>query len=178
MNLLIRLATHDDIPHLRELIHASVSVLSESHYSSRQIASALADIFGVDTQLIRDKTYFVAEVAGQIVGAGGWSERLSLFGSDQTKSAEPDRLLDPATEPARIRAFYVHPDWARRGIGGKILMACETEARAAGFKSLELVSTLPGEPLYLAKGYTKGEEIKLTTNDGEALPCFRMTKSL
>jgi len=178
MPLKIRLAKLDDIPQLQLLIQDSVSALSADYYSSRQIASALSHIFGVDTQLILDETYFVAEMDGQLAGAGGWSKRKTLFGGDQRKSDEVDRLLDPAIEAARIRAFYVHPKWARRGIGGRILMTCETAARDAGFTAVELVSTLPGEPLYLAKGYAKREAMQLDTPDGESLPAFRMTKRL
>ncbi len=178
MDLRIRLATIEDIPRLQVLIRASVSILSTDYYSPKQIASALSYIFGVDTQLIIDQTYFIAEVDGEIVGAGGWSKRKTLFGGDQRKSAEVDRLLDPATEPARIRAFYVHPQWARQGIGGRILTACERAAQDAGFNGVELVSTLPGEPLYLARGYAKAEAMQLETPDGESLPAFRMTKQL
>src|SRR5205085_5395002 len=114
--------------------------------------SALVNVFGVDTQLIIDGTYYVAELDGRVVGGGGWSKRKTLYGGDQTKAAE-DPLLDPETEPARIRAFFIHPDYARRGIGGRIIETCEQAAREAGFTSIELAATLPGEPLYKAFGY-------------------------
>ena len=178
MDVQIRLATLEDTPALQELIRASVASLSDGYYTSQQIASGLSHIFGVDTQLILDGTYFVAEAEQQIVGSGGWSKRRPLFGGDQFKGNQEDALLDPDNEPARIRAFYVHPSWSRKGIGSRILAACEEAARNAGFRKVELVATLPGEPLYLAKGYEKGAEMSLETPDGEALPAFRMTKNL
>ena len=178
MNIKLRPATTEDIPALEELIRASVSALSADHYTPEQIKSALSHVFGVDTQLITDGTYFVAEIDGQIAGSGGWSKRSTLFGGDQSKPEGPDSLLDPNTEAARIRAFYVNPSWSRRGVGSKILTACEDAARAAGFRRIELAATLPGEPLYAARGYEKVEAMKLETPDGESLPAFRMTKSL
>ena len=178
MNIQIRLATMQDIPALRELIRESVTGLSVRYYSPAQIASALSHVFGVDTQLIQDETYFVAEVENQIAGSGGWSRRKTLFGGDQSKPDQIDPLLDPATEAARIRAFYVHPEWSRKGIGSRILEACEDAAQKAGFTRVELVATLPGEPLYLARGYEKAEAIQIETPDGESLPAFRMTKTL
>jgi predicted N-acetyltransferase YhbS len=178
MNIELRLATMTDIPALEELIRASVTALSTAHYTSEQIRSALKHVFGVDTQLILDGTYFVAEIEGQLAGSGGWSKRTTLFGGDQSKADRLDSLLDPGAEAARIRAFYVHPRWSRRGIGSRILTACEDAARAAGFSRIELVATLPGEPLYAARGYEKAEPMQLATPDGESLPAFRMTKSL
>ena len=178
MNIELRQATTADIPALEELIRASVTALSVEHYTSAQIASALSHVFGVDTQLIADGTYFVAEVDGELAGSGGWSKRATLFGGDQSKTDRPDPVLDPAAEAARIRAFYVHPRWSRRGVGSRILTACEEGARAAGFSRIELVATLPGEPLYTARGYEKVEPMRLETPDGESLPAFRMTKPL
>jgi predicted N-acetyltransferase YhbS len=178
MNLQIRLATIEDVPALQQLIRESVQALGAKHYSAEQIASALSHVFGVDSQLIRDETYFVAEVDNEIVGSGGWSKRRTLFGGDQAKSGASEPLLDPNTDAARIRAFYVHPRWSRRGIGSRILEACEKAARNAGFGRAELVATLPGEPLYLARGYEKSEPIQIETPDGESLTAFRMTKTL
>lgn len=178
MDAQIRLATMDDIPALQQLIRESVVALGAHYYTSQQIASALSHIFGVDTQLIIDGTYFVAELEDEIAGSGGWSKRKTLFGGDQTKHAVIDSLLDPATEAARIRAFYVNPRWSRKGVGSRILEACEGEARKAGFSRIELVATLPGEPLYLSRGYEKAEPVQLETPDGESLPAFRMTKRL
>jgi GNAT superfamily N-acetyltransferase len=177
MEIHLRLATTADIPALRELIPASVRALSAQYYTPTQIDLALIHIFGVDTQLINDATYFVAESDGQLVGAGGWSKRKTLYGGDQVKGTA-DPLLDPASEPARIRAFYVHPDWARRGIGRRIIRACEEAARAAGFRQAELAATLPGEPLYRAMGYRVTERIDIPLPDGESLPCARMDKVL
>src|SRR6476659_6186541 len=120
MNIDLRPATHADIPALKELIRASVTELSAEYYTSGQIRSALSHVFGVDTQLIADETYLVAEIEGQLAGSGGWSKRTTLFGGDQSKTTLVDPLLDPATEAARIRAFYVDPRWSRKGVGSKI----------------------------------------------------------
>jgi GNAT superfamily N-acetyltransferase len=174
----IRLATLDDSPALQELIRESVSVLGTQYYTSKQIASGLTHVFGVDTQLIIDGTYFVAEVAKQIAGSGGWSKRKTLFGGDQSKLNRTDPLLDSGTESARIRAFYVHPRWSRKGIASRLLQSCEDAARRTGFKSVELVATLPGVPFYIARGYQTAEAVPIDTPDGESLPAFRMEKSL
>jgi GNAT superfamily N-acetyltransferase len=172
-----RLATRSDFDAVRDLIPLSVSALSEGVYTPRQIESALTHIFGVDTQLIEDGTYLVAEIGGQIVGCGGWSKRKTLYGGDQSKQDE-DTLLDPKADAARIRAFYVHPDWARRGIGTTLIRACEDAAMAQGFTRAELVATLPGEGLYAAMGYSVLERVELALPDGEVLPCARMGKTL
>jgi N-acetylglutamate synthase-like GNAT family acetyltransferase len=177
MNIQIRRATNEDIPALEHLISNSVRSLSQNYYTERQIESALANIFGVDTQLIIDGTYYVAETASQIVGCGGWSKRKTLFGGDQTKAGE-DVELDPDVEPARIRAFFVHPGWARRGIGSRILEACEEAALKAGFKELELVATLPGEPFYSIFGYETAERIEIALPGEQVLPAVRMKKRL
>ena len=174
----IRLATREDVPALEELIPQSVRALSASYYSEREIESALIHIFGVDTQLIADDTYYLAEIDGRVVAAGGWSKRVTLFGGDQLKHKTVDPLLDPATGAARIRAFYVHPNWSRRGLARRIIERCEHAAKAAGFARVELVATLPGEPLYSALGYSRCEAVPLSTPDGEVLLAFRMEKSL
>lgn len=178
MAIELRLATMEDVPALKELIPASVRALSRNHYTPDQIEAALSEIFGVDTQLISDGTYFLAESAGQIVGCGGWSKRQTLFGSDALKSGTADSLLDPAKDAARVRAFYVHPNWARRGIGRQVLQRCEDAARSAGFTKLELVATLPGEPLYRALGYVVIEPTVLTMSKGRSLAAYRMGKML
>lgn len=178
MSVSIRLAAAEDIPALQELITASVRVLSTPYYDCAQIESALIHVFGVDRQLIQDETYFVAESYGQIVGCGGWSKRLTLFGGDQAKSDQVDELLQPVEDAARLRAFYVHPEWSRRGIGRQIVTACEKGAREAGFKKLELVATLPGEPLYSAMGYSRIEPYEIPLPDNQSLPAFRMEKRL
>ncbi len=174
----IRLATSEDVPALRELVTASVRGLSVGYYSPEQIEAALVHMFGVDTQLVEDRTYYVAEADGEIVGCGGWSRRKTLFGGDQWKAGEPDALLDPERDAARIRAFFVRPDRARRGIGGRILRACETAAREQGFRRLELMATLPGEPLYAAYGYVGGERVEIPMGDGPALPGVAMSKEV
>ncbi len=125
-------------------------------------------MFGVDRQLIADSTYFVAEDGATLVGCGGWSKRKTLYGGDHGRDASEDALLDPATAPARIRAFFVHPRWARRGIGRKLLAACERAAAAAGFRSLELVATLAGVPLYAAGGYRTLERYRHTVGERRA----------
>lgn len=173
----LRLATLDDIPALQDLIVESVRALGAKYYTVEQIESALRHVFGVDTQLIIDQTYFVAVDANDLAASGGWSKRKTLFGGDQSKSTL-DPLLDKATEAARIRAFYVHPRWSRKGIGSLILKACEDAARNEGFQRVELLSTLPGEPFYWARGYAREEAMPIETPDGESLPAFRMTKSL
>jgi len=173
----VRQAVLEDTDALQQLIAESVRGLSFDYYNQRQIESALLYIFGVDTQLILDGTYYLAENGPKIVACGGWSKRRSLYGGDQWKS-DIDPLLDPAIEPARIRAFFVHPEWARKGLGKTVLKVCEEAARNYGFKRLELCATLPGEPLYSAMGYVVLEPMKLQTPDGESLPTLRMGKVL
>jgi GNAT superfamily N-acetyltransferase len=169
------LATFEDIPDLNELIAQSVRGLSTDYYSPNQIESAIKYIFGADTQLVRDGTYFVAELDGVVVGCGGWSKRNTLFGGDQHKDIE-DPLLDPARDAARIRAFFVHPDYARQGIGKHIINVCEAEAKKNGFSSFELGATLPGVPLYSAMGYEAVERIDVKLPDGESLGIVKMRK--
>jgi GNAT superfamily N-acetyltransferase len=173
----LRLAEVRDIPALRELIEISVRKLSNGYYTAPQIESALINVFGVDTQLILDQTYFVAEAGEQLIGCGGWSKRNTLFGGDQAK-VEADDLINPDAAPARLRAFYVHPDWSRRGVGKLITQACEAGALSSGFRRLELIATLPGEPLYAAAGYEKIEPFEIPLPDGLSLPAFRMAKNL
>jgi GNAT superfamily N-acetyltransferase len=176
MTINIRLATLDDIPLIQKLIVDSVRRLSASYYSEEQITSALAYIFGVDTQLILDGTYFVAEDDGEIVGAGGWSKRATMYGGDQLKSGDPDPLLSPGSDPARVRAFYVHPEAARKGIARRILTACEAALKQEGFTRIELVATLPGEPLYSALGYDIINPVEMTMPDGQSISGFLMEK--
>ena len=173
----LRAATADDVPALRALIDASVRGLSAAHYTSAQIESALRHVFGVDTQLVRDGTYYLAEAGRMPVACGGWSRRRTLYGGDQHKDAD-DPLLDPATEPARIRAFFVHPGWARRGLGRLLFDACHAAARDAGFRALELMATLPGQPLYAALGFTAIEHAAEVMPDGVQLPLVRMRRAI
>lgn len=147
--------------------------MSTGYYTPEQADAITRHVFGVDTQLIDDQTYFVIEHEGRIVACGGWSKRRTLFGGDQAKSG-PDPLLDPASEPARIRAFFVHPAMARRGLGRQLMAACMDAAGQAGFRALELVATLPGEPLYLASGFEVLERFDLNLPGGIRVPVSRM----
>jgi GNAT superfamily N-acetyltransferase len=173
----IRLASVEDLPALRELIPVSARALSRGYYSPEQTESAIRHVFGSDSRLIADGTYFAAEENGTLAGCGGWSRRRTLYGGDQMKAAE-DPLLDPATEAARIRAFFVHPAFARRGVGSRILEACMGAAWAAGFRRMELASTLPGVPFYEAFGFQKREPIAVPMPDGLTLPVIRMERAL
>lgn len=176
--LSIRPAQPSDIPTLRLLIDASVRGLQTADYSPAQIEAALQKVFGVDTQLISDDTYLLAETQQQeIVGCGGWSKRKTLYGGD-VFAAREDSLLDPTKDAAKIRAFFVHPNWARRGIGTLILEACENAAMAAGFTRFEMGATLTGVPLYAACGYTALENLEVPMGGGLTLPIIRMEKRL
>jgi GNAT superfamily N-acetyltransferase len=174
----LRFAREPDIPALELLIPLSVRTLQAAHYSPAQMEAALGPVFGVDRQLIRDETYFVAEDCGQIAGCGGWSKRKSLFGSDGGRDESQNLLLDPACDAARIRAFFVHPDHARRGIGSAILRACESGILQAGFRRIELVATLAGEPLYARHDYRAVERFDIALANGLGLPAVRMSKAL
>jgi GNAT superfamily N-acetyltransferase len=158
------------------LIDLSVRELQRQDYTQAQIDGALASVFGVDTQLVDDGTYFVVEAEGTPVGCGGWSQRKTLYGGDQWIARE-DSLLDPRRDAAKIRAFFVHPQWARRGIGTMILDACETAGLAAGFTRFEMGATLTGVPLYRARGYVEMEPLGVQLKNGETLPIVRMVKS-
>jgi len=173
----VRLAQASDLATLRALIPASVRTLSQGYYTPVQIESAIRHVFGLDTQLVADGTYFVAFAGDEIAGCGGWSRRNTLFGGDQMK-AGPDPLLDPELEPARIRAFFVRPDFARRGVGSAIMEACVRAARADGFRALELAATLPGEPLYRAFGFEARERLDTLLPDGVTIPFIRMSRAL
>jgi GNAT superfamily N-acetyltransferase len=150
-------------------------------YSRTQLESALGMYLGVDTQLIQDGTYFVAEVetadGRTIVGCGGWSKRKTLFGADHRPGRE-DALLDPSIDSAKIRAFFIHPNWARRSIGSKILQACEDAASAAGFTRFEMGATLTGVPLYEKRGYRRIDSLDIQLANGETLKVVRMAKSM
>lgn len=170
-----RPAVESDIPALEELIPLSVRILQAPFYTSAQMEAAIGTVFGVDRQLIRDETYFVVEHEGKIVGCGGWSKRKTLYGGDRERVGE-DEQLDPNRDSARIRAFFVHPTWARRGIGRSILVTCEHAALEAGFQKAELVATLAGEPLYASLGYAVAERYDAPMTDSLSLPVVRMTK--
>ena len=181
MDVQIRKAVPADVPRLRHVIDASVRGLQAEDYSAAQIESALKSVYGVDSQLIADGTYFVAETAqpgtgiALIIACGGWSKRKTLYGGDQFAARE-DSLLDPQRDAAKIRAFFVHPDYARRGIGTLILEACENAAIAAGFRRLEMGATLSGIAFYRAKGYVEIENQSVPLGNGEVLPIVRMAK--
>jgi phosphinothricin acetyltransferase len=172
-----RQARAADVLAIRALIDDSVRGLSEPLYTPRQIDSALRHLFGPDSQLIADGTYYVADVDGEIIACGGWSRRQTLHGGDQAKHGD-DPLIDPGVEPARIRAFFVHPKWARRGIGRLLFHQCSTAARAAGFRDLELTATLPGEQLYTTLGFSVVERGAVKMPDGVELQTSRMRRSL
>ncbi|HEV3200153.1 MAG TPA: GNAT family N-acetyltransferase [Bryobacteraceae bacterium] len=175
--MMIRKAEFEDIPILEWLIPESVRTLQARDYSPEQMEGALGTVFGVDRQLIRDGTYFVVEIDSRIVACGGWSRRKTLFGSDHAPGKD-DAWLDPSVEPARIRAFFVHPEWARRGIGSLLMRASEEAAAAEGFSSLELVATLTGEPLYRAHGFQGVEWFDVALPNGARLPVVRMRKEV
>jgi GNAT superfamily N-acetyltransferase len=172
----LRRAEEGDIPALDVLIALSARALQAATYAPAQIEAALGTVFAVDTQLIADGTYYVLERDALIIGCGGWSRRKTLFGGHAAVSARNDALLDPTRDAARIRAFFVHPARARQGIGRQLLAHCERAAIDAGFRRLELVATLAGEPLYLACGFVAVERYELTLPDASSLPVVRMVK--
>lgn len=172
----LRAAQTADIPALKALIADSVMIL-QTDYSEAQRRAALGTVFGVDTQLIIDQTYFVIEDNGAIVACGGWSFRKTLYGADAIAGREDNRL-DPQSDAARIRAFFVRPGWTRRGLGAQILAACEDAAKGAGFTRFELGATLTGIPLYAAYGYAPIEETQAPLADGLTLPIVKMGKQV
>src|SRR5450432_277293 len=191
----IRKAVPADVAALNELIGASVRGLQAGDYTAAQMEGALRTVFGVDSQLIADGTYLVAEgdreetgaqtlrpsaqagvaVLTRIAGCGGWSKRKTLYGGDRWTGRE-DSLLDPTVDAAKIRAFFVHPAWARRGVGTLILAACEDAARAAGFSRFEMGATLTGAKLFATKGYVALKHIEVPLANGESLPVIHMGK--
>jgi GNAT superfamily N-acetyltransferase len=191
MTIRIRTATRDEVPVLRSLIEASVRELQAADYTEKQREAALRTVFGVDSRLIEDGTYLVADASDTlgaaaprtaadslkpaIAGCGGWSKRKTLFGGDQWSGRE-DSLLDPARDAAKIRAFFVHPAWARQGVGTLILNACESAARAAGFSRFEMGATLTGVKLFSVKGYVPLKRMDVPLDDGEVLPIVQMEK--
>ena len=186
MTFTIRKALPSDIATLERLIDRSVRGLQAEDYTPTQLESALATVYGVDSQLISDGTYFVVETeSGEgsasdtpalvIVGCGGWSKRKTLYGGDQWTRRE-DSMLDPVRDAAKIRAFFVDPAWVRRGIGTLILDACEAAAIAGGFRRLEMGATLTGVPFYRVRGYAEREHLGVPLRNGESLPIIRMEK--
>ena len=175
--MIIRRATLDDREAITQLIAESARGLSRGQYSDPQIDAAIATVFGVDTNLIEDGTYFVADISGTLVGCGGWSRRKTLFGGDQY-SARDAGYLDPECESAKIRAFFIHPDHARKGIARAILTRCEEEARAHGFHSLELMATLPGVEFYKSCGFSAQGNLDLDLTEGVKLELVPMRKAM
>jgi len=173
----LRCATVDDIPALAALIPRSVRAHSTTYYSAAQTEAAIRYVFGVDSQLIADRTYFVAVDRGEMAGCGGWSRRRTLYGGDQRRVGPPD-LLDPAVDAARIRAFFVDPDHARRGIGRLLLEACADAALDEGFQRLELMATLPGVPLYRSQGFREIARVTDVLPDGTAIDFVRMDRPI
>lgn len=173
----IRLATLEDRSRIQQLIADSARGLSREHYTDAQIEAAIATVFGVDSSLIEDSTYFVVEEEGALVACGGWSRRRTLFGGDQYVERDTS-YLDPATDPAKIRAFFVHPRHARKGIGQALLAKCEREAAANGFRVVELLSTLPGIKFYKACGYSEQGNLDLQLSDAVKLEFVPMRKEL
>lgn len=173
----LRPATLDDVPALERLIAASARGLSAGSYTPAQVEALVRHVFGVDTQLVRDGTYHVIEDDDGMAACGGWSARRTLYGGDVMKGGEDPRL-DPATEPARIRAFFVHPRCARRGLGRRLWETCARAAADAGFGAMELMATLPGEPLYAALGFTVEERTSIALPGGVTVPLARMRRAL
>jgi len=178
----IRPAVSADIPVLRDLIDASVRQLQSGDYSPEQIDSALRTVFGVDTQLVNDGTYLLVEAVAAdsmkkpvIVACGGWSKRKTLYGGDRWRDRQDD-MLDPEIDAAKIRAFFIHPDWARQGIGTLLLDACESAARAAGFTRFEMGATLTGAKLFEKRGYFAMERVEVPLEGDITLPIIHMVK--
>jgi GNAT superfamily N-acetyltransferase len=176
---MMRKAAFQDVERIGSLIAESVMGLQAGDYTLAQREGALGTVFGVDRLLIEDQTYFVVEVEnGRLAACGGWSKRSTLFGSDNGSPVKDASFLDPAVDAARIRAFFVHPDFARRGLGSAILAACENEARSAGFRRLQLGATLTGIPLYERHGFRVLERTEVPLPNGESIAIVRMEKSL
>lgn len=177
MGFEVRKATLADREAISRLIAASARGLSRDHYSDTQIEMAIASVFGVDTDLIQDGTYFVADQEGTLIGCGGWSRRKALYGGDKFSNREAG-MLDPAADPARIRSFFVHPEHARKGVARAMLSVCEQQAQAHDFKALELMSTLPGIEFYEANGYSRIGNFDLDLADGVKIEFVPMRKQL
>lgn len=175
-SLVIRTAVAQDVPALERMIEASARTLSRGYYTDAQIDAAIRHVFGVDSQLVADGTYLVADREGKLAGCGGWSRRATLFGGDRFADRS-NVALDPGMDAARIRAFFVVPDQARRGVGEALLAACEGAARSAGFHCTTLMATLPGEPFYAAHGY-RAEGAMIHDCGGIGVPFVAMSRSI
>lgn len=173
----MRRAVMADVPAIEALIGISARALSTGDYTPEQVEGALRGAFGVDTQLIRDGSYFVIEAGSRLAGCGGWSRRRTLFGSDARADRDVTEL-DPATDAAKIRAFFIHPEFARRGLGSLLLDRCEREAAAHGFRRLEMMATLPGVRLYAARGYRGDKPVDWPLGGGVAIRFLPMSKAI
>lgn len=178
MNFVIRKATIDDQSEIEQLIAQSVRGLSRDDYDERQIELSIKSVFGVDTDLVYDETYFVAVAGDEIIGCGGWSKRKTLYGASVYTSSRDASELDPTKDAAKIRAFFIAPHWARKGVGTAILEVCETEARSFGFRHAEMMATLPGVKLYEVRGYRGGERVDIDIGEDEKIVCIKMRKRL
>jgi GNAT superfamily N-acetyltransferase len=172
-----RIARPDDLDELREVMRRSIERLQGDFLDPRQVAAS-HKVMGLDAQLVLDGTYFIVESGERIAGCGGWSWRSTLYGGDESVVAREPRALDPATEPARVRAMYTDPDFARQGVGRLVLQLCEDAARAAGFRRATMMATMAGVPLYRACGYAEADTPITATIDGVEVPLVRMEKSL
>lgn len=179
MNFTIRKAFFEDQAEIEKLIAESVQGLSRDDYDARQIELSIKTVFGVDIELIADGTYFIAETEnGKIAGCGGWSKRKTLYGASVYSHSRDSDLLNPETDAAKIRAFFIHPGFARKGLGTKILDMCEREAKACGFRSAEMMATLPGVKLYAVRGYSGDEEVNVPVGENINIICIKMRKDL
>lgn len=179
MTFTLRKAAFADQIEIEKLIAESVRGLSREDYDARQIELSIKTVFGVDTELIADETYFVVETEdGKIVGCGGWSKRKTLYGASVYIHSRDSELLNPKSDSAKIRAFFIHPDFARKGIGKTILEKCETDARTHGFKSAEMMATLPGVKLYAVCGYVGDEKVNVPVGENVDIICVKMRKNL
>lgn len=179
MSFTLRKAAFADQTEIEKLIAESVRGLSREDYDAQQIELSIKTVFGVDAELIADETYFVVETTDEkIVGCGGWSKRKTLYGASVYAHSRDSELLNPETDAAKIRAFFIHPDFARKGIGKTILERCETEAKAHGFKSAEMMATLPGVKLYAVCGYVGDEKVSVPVGENVDIICIKMRKNL
>ena len=172
-----RLASLDDLDALREVMRRSIEALQEGFLTPEQVRVSHT-VMGLDTQLIRDGTYFVVEKGGRIAGCGGWSWRATLYGGDESMVSREPEALDPTTDAARIRAMYTDPDFARQGVGRMVISLCEQAAMRAGFKTATMMATMSGVPLYEACGYVQVEPVQSAPVDGIRVPLVRMEKRL
>jgi len=172
-----RLATEADLPALKALMGLAIDTLQRGFLDEAQIVASRA-VMGLDTQLVADRTYFLVEEDGRLAGCGGWSRRATLYGGDHSTALRNEALLDPASDAARVRAMYTHPDFARRGVGRLILSLCEAAAAAEGFGRVQLMATLSGEPLYRACGYAEIERTAAAPVGGVVVPLILMGKAI